>query len=152
VVVAVVAFLALEPSDDGIPRDAYTITADRLCLSAKQQIVAAERGSGDQRGPGDASVFARELVPIVTSWHSQLRELAVPVDRVEQARQLETALLEADVRIAALARVAADGNPRKTVASAKSADAASAGVEEAVAALGLSECAEATIGFTPAPG
>jgi hypothetical protein len=148
VAVAIVAFIALKPSGDTIPRDAYTISADRLCLSAKREIVSLERRFSRQAGH-DTSAFARELVPIVAAWRLRFGKLSVPADRIELARQLEAALLEAEIKIAGLARVAAVGNEEKTLASARQAEAASAAVEEAAASLGLSECAAATIGLTP---
>lgn len=141
-VAAVVAFIALN-SDEGIPRDAYTVAADGICLQAKREIVSAREGYGDP------SAFSQALVPIVGGWRAQLRELSVPSDRVEQARALEAALLTAELRVAKLARVAARGEGKAALASAKRADLASARVEEAVADLGLDECAEAAIGFTP---
>lgn len=149
VAVAVAAFIALEPSEHTIPRDAYTIAADQLCLDAKSEIIAAEQRFGRRGGNRDTSVFAHELVPIVAAWRSKVGKLAVPSDRVELAGELEAALLEAEIQIAALARVAAKGNEKVTLVSAKRADAASAGVEEAVAALGLSRCAAETIGLSP---
>lgn len=141
--VAIVAFFALNPGEDSIPRDAYTLAAERLCLDAKAEIVATER----QAAKGETSEFARGLVPIVASWRSGLSELKVPSDQVEKADLLEAALLEAEVKIGKLARVASQGDTDATVASAKQADAASADVEEAVAGLGLTQCARATIGL-----
>jgi hypothetical protein len=145
-IVAIVAFFALGSGDDeaAIPRDAYTIAADGLCLQSKRQIVAAEQRAAAQRSAPDE--LAAELVPIVVNWRGQLQELIAPADRVEQAQQLETALLGAIVKIGGLAR--ADGG-KAAVTSAEEADAASAGVEEAVASLGLTRCSAATIGFTP---
>jgi hypothetical protein len=142
IAVAIAAFITLKPSDDGIPRDAYTIEADQICLSAKRQIVAAERS-------GRASTFAAALVPIVGSWRSQVSEMIVPVDRIEQAQQLEIALRDVEIQIAQLARIAHQGNERRTLASAKQADAATSRVEDAVVSLGLSQCAAATIGVAP---
>lgn len=148
IVVAIAAFIALD-SDEGIPRDAYTVEADRICLNSKRGIVAARVVFARQAGQIDPGAFARTLVPVVGKWRAQLRELAVPPDRLEEARRLEAALLDAEVRIAKLARVADRGEKDAIVASAKRADEASTGVEEAVSDLGLSECADATIGFTP---
>jgi hypothetical protein len=142
--VAVVAFVALKPEEESIPRDGYTIAADELCLHAKGEILAAERRA-NAIGTG---TFAHALVPIVASWRGQFEALSVPPDRVEQAEALEGALLEAEAKIAGLARVAADGARKEVVASAEEADAASAQVEEAVVGLGLSECASATIGLS----
>jgi zinc-ribbon domain len=148
-VVAIVAFIALKPSDDSIPRDAYTVAADRLCLAAKGEIVAVERRVDSQSGEVDTGGFARELVPIVATWRSQLKELVAPSDRTEQAQELEAALLNAEVQIGKLARVAAEGSQGEILAAAKGADGASAAVEEAVSSLGLSHCANATIGLSP---
>jgi zinc ribbon protein len=144
--IALIAFIALKPEEETvIPRDAYTIAADQLCLDAKQKIVGAERQARATRA--DAAGFAA-LVPIVASWRSQFEGLEVPADRSEQAQDLEAALLETETKIAGLARVAAKGNKGEIVSSAEEADAASVGVEEAVAALGLSECSRATIGLS----
>jgi hypothetical protein len=148
-IIAVIAFIDLKPAKDTTPRDAYTIAADRLCLDAKSEIVAVERHFSRRPGARDTSTFAMELVPIVATWRSQFGALHAPKDRIESAQLLEAALLEAEVQIAGLARVAARGDKNKTLESAKRADAASTGVEEAVSALGLSRCAAATIGFTP---
>jgi hypothetical protein len=143
--VAVIAFIALEPEEEAIPRDGYTIAADRLCLDAKRKIVGAERHAG--AGGADAGAFAA-LVPIVASWRTRFEGLEVPADRTEQAQALEAALLETEAKIAGLARVAASGSKGEVLSSAEEADAASVGVEEAVAALGLSECSRATIGLS----
>jgi zinc ribbon protein len=145
--VAIAAFIALKPSEDTIPRDAYTIAADHLCLNAKREIVVAER----QSSRVGTSVFASELVPIVAAWRSRLHELRVPPDRIEQAKLLEAALLEAEVKMGTLARVAEGGGKQQILASAKQADTASADVEEAVSALGLSRCADARIGLSRRP-
>jgi len=146
IAVAIAAFIALKPSDDAIPRDAYTIAADRICLGAKGEIVAVEERAR-KRG-GHASAFARALVPIVATWRSRFQTLRVPSDRVEEAQRLEAALQEVELRIASLARVAGTGGRTATIASAKRADVATSQVEEAVSSLGLSHCARATIGFS----
>jgi hypothetical protein len=144
--VAVIGFIALKPKDETAPRDGYTIAADGVCLDAKHEILAAERRVAS--GEAGTGAFARELVPIVAAWRSRFEALSVPSDRLEQAEGLESALLEAEARIGGLARIAESGSKREVVASAEAADAASAHVEEAVAALGLSECAQATIGLS----
>lgn len=145
-VVAVIAFFALKPDEEEtIPRDAYTVKADGLCLSSKQAIVAVERRYG-----GDVAVLASELVPVIGSWRTQMGELTPPADRVELAEQLEAALIEVEAQIGGLARVAKVDDRAQTIAKAKQADAASSKVEEAVSALGLSDCAEAKIGLSTA--
>jgi hypothetical protein len=145
ILVAIAAFIAIDPAEDEIPRDAYTVAADRLCLESKRSIVTIERSLT----PQGTEMVARELVPVVAAWRSQLNELNPPADRKDLARELEAALLQAEVQIAGLARVAEGGSQRQIVAKAGEADAASTEVEEAVAALGLAECAEAAIGLAP---
>jgi hypothetical protein len=140
-VVAVAGFIALSAADDSIPRDGYTLSADRICLNAKSQIVDAANGPGD---------FARDLVPIVVRWREELAELDPPADRVGEVAQLDDALREMEIEAATLAR-ASEGQDRALVlAAAEAAEAASGDVESAVASLGLSECAAARIGFNPA--
>lgn len=146
---AVVAFAALQTDEDEIPRDAYTVAADRDCLNAKRGIVAARLVFQRQPGPTDASYLARTLLPVIGRWRQQLGELSPPADRIEAAAALDAALLEAELRIGQLARTAPRRETEATLVSARQADEASSAVEEAVAGLGLSRCAEASIGFTP---
>ncbi len=145
IVAAIVAFIALKPDEEGIPRDAYTVKADHLCVTSKAGIVAVER----QYGHGDAglSTLATELLPIVASWRTQLGELTVPSDRVELARQLEAALLEAEAQIGGLARIAKTGDPQEIIAKARQVDASTAAVEDASSSLGLTKCEQTAIGF-----
>lgn len=144
VIAAVIAFIALsEDSEKTIPRDSYTIAADQICIDAKRHIVAVEN-SGLKAGPAGA----RRLLPVVSEWRSEFDALKVPSDRIEEAQALDAALKEVQLRIATLARVAASGNQKQVLAHAQAADEASSGVEEAVAALGLSHCSRLTIGFS----
>jgi hypothetical protein len=150
IVVAIVGFIALEPAEDSIPRDAYTIAADRMCVEAKRQIVTTERQALDQSaGTGD---FARMLVPIVTKWHSEFAAMRAPQDRTDQVLALNAALQEAGIQIAALALTADKGEERRTLQQARRVDATTAGVETAIADLGLERCASQTIGFSRTKG
>jgi len=149
IVVAVVSFVALEPSDDETPRDGYTLAAERICLDAKRQIFAVGQSFRARRASESAGAFARSLLPAVTGWRLRFGEMGVPRDREEEAAQLVAALREVEVRIAQLARVAGAADPKRTAASAGRADEASTAVEEAVASLGLEECARVKLGFIP---
>lgn len=149
IVVAVASFIALEPGDDEIPRDGYTLAAERICLDAKRQIFAVGRRLRTGGASGSAGAFARSLLSAVTGWRLRFGEMAVPRDREEEAAQLAAALREVEVRIAQLARVAGAADPKRTAASAARADKASTAVEEAVASLGLEECAKVHLGFVP---
>ena len=141
--VAVAAFIALSPSEDSIPRDRYTLAAEKICLASKRHIVGA--------GSVGGSAYARQLVVLVVSWREQLADLHVPEDRREQARNLDEALREVEIEVAALARISEGGDRAQALASAKRAEAATADVEQAIADLGLTKCARATIGVSPAP-
>ncbi|HEX2391911.1 MAG TPA: zinc ribbon domain-containing protein [Solirubrobacterales bacterium] len=150
IVAAVVALIVLKPSEDeSIPRDAYTVAADNLCVEAKREIATSERHSLRARGapPG---AFAQNLVPIVSSWRSALSTLEVPSDRIERAEALDAALREVEIGIAALARVADEGDRAQTVARAGRVDKVTSKVEVAIADLGLSHCARLELGATPA--
>jgi hypothetical protein len=147
-IIALVAFAVLKPAKDEIPRDAYTIAADRICIEAKHQIVAVERQSVAGSGPRGSGGFAQALVPAVGTWRLHFQELIVPADRVEEARQLSAALLDAEIKIAKLARAEASGDGKTILATARRADAATTSVEEAASSLGLTECASAAIGFS----
>lgn len=147
-VIAIAGFIALSPEDDEtIPRDSYTLTAERICLGAKRQIVAAEQGAVRQAERGDGSAIARALVPIVAGWRAELGVLKTPEDRVQKAAELDRALRDVEIQVAKLALVADTGNRERTLAQARRVDAETAGVEAATASLGLSECAGETIGF-----
>ena len=144
IAIAIGAFVALKPADDdSIPRDAYTIAADRMCLDAKRQIVAAERSNA-----GDSGRLARALVPIVASWRSGFRALRVPGDRLDQARRLDAALRGVEIETAGLALTADERSRSRTVARAKQVDLATTHVEQAIADLGLGQCARAKIGLS----
>jgi hypothetical protein len=139
VAIAVIAFITISPHEASIPRDGYTLSAERICLNAKAQIVdAANRRGGD---------FARQLVPIVVRWREQLTELDPPPDRADEVMRLDTALREMEIEAAGLARRSEGAAQAVILAGAQHAEAASAEVESAVAALGLSECAAARIEF-----
>jgi len=146
--VAIVAFIVLKPAKDQIPRDAYTVAADRICVEAKEQIVAAEKqaigGSTSASAPG----FAQELVPVVSRWRSRFQQLSVPSDRLEAATRLRSALLGTEIDIAKLARAEAGGERAEIRATAEKADKATSQVEGAISSLGLDECASEAIGFS----
>lgn len=148
-VAAIAAFVALDPADDetAIPRDAYTVTADGICLVAKRQIIATERRLLGRRA--ETGEVAAALLPIVATWRSEFQALSTPSDRTEQAGELDSALRGVELEIGELARVARRGDQAQTLASAKQADAAATRVEEAVTALALSQCGRLTIGLTP---
>lgn len=139
--IAIVAFFALSSGgQDSIPRDRYTLGAEKICLKSKQAIVGAAREGG--------ASYPRQLVSIVVSWREQLGELNPPADQREKAEDLDTALREVEIEAATTARLSEKGERAKIAAAAKRAEVASAEVEQAIAALGLTRCAKETIGIS----
>jgi hypothetical protein len=144
VAVAIAAFIALGPSgDDSIPRDSYTVAADRICLDAKRQIVAAERTSA-----GDLDSFARALVPVIADWRSNFRNLRVPSDRFDRAEALDAALRDVEVQASRLALMPDNAPRARTLAQAGRVDAASRRVEKGISDLALDRCSAARIGIS----
>jgi hypothetical protein len=139
IVIAIAAFIAISPSDDSIPRDRYTLAAEKTCLQSKQHIAeAANEGGG---------TYARQLVPIIVRWREELAELRVPPDRADKEQELDNALREVEIEVAQLARLVEEGDRRRMAVTAGRADIATGEVEQAIDNLGLSECGEATIAF-----
>lgn len=152
VLVAIAAFIALRPAGEGtIPRDAYTLAAERICVNGKRQIVAAEQSALSGQGRNDEATLARSLVSVVATWRAELQAITVPSDRIDQANDLAAALQAVEIQVAKLALVADTSDRAKTVAQARRVDAETARVESAVAALGLEECAREIIGFSQPP-
>jgi hypothetical protein len=145
--VAIGAFIALDPAEDenDIPRDAYTIEAEAICLDAKRSLLAAQR-PGTASSGGGPGAFAAALVPVIGDWRAGLEELAVPPDRSEEAGELDHTLREVQIELAQLALVPA-GEGREALARAEEVDAASIRVEKAISDLGLDACARRAIGL-----
>ncbi len=155
IIVAIVAALTLPSNDQGeIPRDSYTIAADRICVNAKKQIGAAgNRALADARNGASApSEYARSLVPIVGQWRVDFDAMKAPGDRVEQANALDTSLREIEIQASSLALAAQRGAPDLT-ARAQRVDQLTEEVERAISDLGLDDCARISIApGAPPPG
>jgi zinc-ribbon domain len=136
IVVAVIAFLALGTND--IPRDDYTVTADDLCVAAKQEIGAAARESFTA-GAGPVG-YAAAIVPIVADWRLNFTGLKVPDDRIDEARGLNDTLIEVLIQAGGLARLRGDSPPSTVATQAARVDAASSRVEDAIKDLALDNC------------
>jgi anaerobic C4-dicarboxylate transporter len=149
ILLAVIAFVALKPAEDGPEEDAYTRKLDKSCVTEKQTIAALEQQTA-QQGSGDLATFAGALVTIVEEWRSSLRENPAPAAHAEAVQSLDSALLEVLIKAGALARVARAGGATEVTASARAVDEASALVEQAVTNLGLSQCSDLSVGVQPA--
>lgn len=144
IVIVVIATLTLAADDEGIPRDSYTVAADRICVEAKKQIGAAgNRALAGQ--PSDApAAYARSLVPLVAQWRVDFNALHAPPDRVEQANALSEALHAVEIQASALALAAEDGAPDLSE-QAQHVDQLTEDVEQAIADLGLTDCSRISI-------
>jgi hypothetical protein len=150
--VAIAAFIALDPAEDenDIPRDAYTIEAEGVCLDAKREIIAAQGQDPEDAGNGPGA-FAAELVPIVGSWRASFADLGAPPDRAQEVGELALALRDVEIELAQLALVPA-GAGAEALARAEEVDAASIRVENAISDLGLDACARRAIGLAAGTG
>jgi len=143
IAIAIVAFILLDPAEDEIPRDAYTVAADEICVGAKKQIAAAAGRSAAGEDPG---AYADRLVPIVSGWRSEFNALDPPPDRQDQAQTLDAALRDVQVESGALARVAREGSRKEVLEASGRVDDLTIAVEENLAALNLDRCADLALG------
>jgi hypothetical protein len=138
VVVAIVSFIALGSSEDDAGEDAYLAGADQICVEAKQRIAAAApRALERDRGTVG---YAKDLLRGAVEWRSRLDALAPPPGLSDEAGDLEEALREVVVEVAALARVAREQDRARVVDAAAAVDDASRRVEAAIDELGLEQC------------
>jgi hypothetical protein len=144
IVVAIVAFLAISPSEEALPEDAYTRAADRACVTEKRTIAALEQQTVQQGT--DLGTFAGALVTIVEEWRSRLREAPPPPTHTEAAQKLDASLLDVLIEAGTLARVTREDSRGQVAVQAQQVDAASARADAAIEGLGLSRCAEFGIG------
>jgi hypothetical protein len=154
IVVAIAAFIALPTDDDSDeagsgPPDAFTARAEQICLEAKVDLATA--GSGTVADPGASPIadYARRAEAATRRTRERLAALDVPPDRRQQAAGLDARLRDAEAEIARLARLAANraAADRLPVQTTR-VQAAGQAVEEAVARLGLDECAQFQVGLT----
>jgi zinc-ribbon domain len=151
IAIAIAAFIALEPAEDEIPRDGYTIAADRLCVQSKKEITAAAGRSLASSRSRALAGYAYRLVPLVAQWRSRFAALEVPADRGDEAQDLDTALRGVEIQSGTLARVAREGDRKELAAQAGRVQERTAAVEDAIASLNLDRCAQLTVGKAPPP-
>jgi hypothetical protein len=152
-VVAVFALIALPGNDSGsdVPRDAYTVSADRICTNAKKQIGNASNRALN-REPNGAEQYARALVPLVVQWRVDFDALKPPPDRLGRAAALDAALRQVEVQAASVA-LAAQSHVPDLLARARELDRRTQDVEGAIRDLGLTDCENVVIApGAPAPG
>jgi predicted outer membrane protein len=145
--VAVVAFLALDTSDDGsdLPQDGYARAVDAACVQHKEEIAGAQRAALAGDGFAAVSHYADSIVPIAGEWRRELGRGTVPSNRAALVEALGSALLEVQIEAGTLARVARESNPREVAKVAAQMDAATANVEAAVDSLDLEHCGRLVI-------
>ena len=143
-VIAVVAFIALKPSDDGAPNDPYTLAADATCVVAKRHIGTAQRRFFQ---PGQQGQYAGAIVRIVAEWRAALAGLSPAADQRDDAAALDAALREVEIEAAALARIERQATNRRAVLSrARRVDAATGKAEAEIESMGLQRCAAIRLG------
>jgi hypothetical protein len=145
--IAIAAFVALRPSDDGsaIPQDSYTKALDTACIQHKGKIAAAQREALGGGGLVVVSRYGDSLAAIAGEWHMELEDSPPPANRTELVEKLKSALLEVEIEAGTLARVARESNRRGVAKTAVQVDTATENVEMALASLQLERCAALTV-------
>jgi zinc-ribbon domain len=150
IVVAVVAFIALDPAGDEEASDVYVLAADQVCVKAKKKVGKASQRALARNSDG----YATDLITIVAGWRADLRELRAPADEADEAQALDDALRDVEIEAGGLARVSRDGDKDAIAEAATRADDSTAQVEQAIADLGLTRCQRVVItpGASPQKG
>jgi len=144
-VVAVIAFFALDSDDEGeatVPQDALTRELDESCVQHKGEIAAAQREALAQGGP---TAYSESLVPIVGEWREELGQAAVPADRTVLVSDLDGGLLEVQIEAGTFARALREGNKAELTRAAGDLEAATENVEAAITNLELLRCSHLVI-------
>ncbi len=138
ILVAVVAFFALDTGEEEPLDDPYTLAADAQCVAAKEA-VAARAGRLGARGTS-VEDYASALSEQLLVWRSEFNAIAPPPDRAAAAEQLSADLLGVSSAFAALAEAGRSGDGERVESAAADVDASTGVLEQTVADLGLSDC------------
>jgi hypothetical protein len=145
ILIAIAAFIAIKPEDEGVIQDAYLTQLDRTCVAEKERLATLELETL-RREPADFGEFASVLVTIVAEWRSGLQATPPPPIHAEGVGSLEAALLGALIKAGTLARVSRAGASVPTVgAKAQAVDEATRNVDRAIKQLGLERCARVEV-------
>jgi hypothetical protein len=143
IVVAVIAFIALEPSDGG--EDAFLQQVDQSCVAEKGRISQLEQETLRQ-APPSITEFASVLVTIVAEWRVALQADRAPPIHAAAIQELDTALREVLIEGGSLARVAREGGSASAIASrAAAVDAATVEADREIDELGLDDCSDLSV-------
>ncbi len=143
IAVAIAAFAVL-PAKHGIPRDAYTIAADRICVNAKKQIGGTAERALRRPGLARTNAYASGIVLAVAEWRSAFGDLSPPTDRASLAELSDTALRDVEIGAGGLA-LAAQRRSSDVLSRARALDTQTQTVDRTIASLGLSDCAQIVI-------
>jgi hypothetical protein len=146
IVLAVAAFALLDTPNDGIPRDAFTLTAEKQCLQAKRVVEKQRQATATAPQNGAARSFTDAVLSAVTDWRIALDGLQVPADRAREVKALDDSLLELIIRLGALSEAEDQGQGANVPTLTAAAEESTAGVEAAVKNLGLTDCAAVSLG------
>lgn len=138
-VIAALAILSILGLSDKSSPDAYTKAVDRLCLKAQQKITQAERRYRGTSGENSFVSSSEALARIVGDVRAQIGNLETPDDRIEDAIEMESAMLESEQQL-----IETNGTPGSSkaelVAAERQARVANANVKITALALGVSQC------------
>jgi hypothetical protein len=148
IVVAVVAFLALEEDadDESVPTG-YVAEADRICVQGKERValLGQQSFSPESNDPNPLDDYVVASIRITREVRVDLGELEPPADLREEAEALDAALGEVIAALTQLGRAASTGED--LLPAVTRVEAAQDTSEQAVEGLGLRACSRLEVGL-----
>lgn len=148
VAAVVVAIVALGSGDGDDPPDRYTIAANRLCQTARQELAQAVREHRETFDEGNPSPLARSMFDAVGKLQFQLGELDVSDEKLRQAIEIKETVYSAEQPILDLITIPPK---ERVVADARELESIESEVREVAAGLGLDTCERLSLRLPPLP-
>jgi hypothetical protein len=149
VVAIVVAIIALDSGSggggDGAP-DRYTLVANRLCRTARQEIAQARRRYRDAFESGNTNPLARSMFTAVGHLQDRLGRLNALHDHSVRALELHEAVFAWEYPIIDLIQISTSARQRVR-RDARKLESISSTVHDRASALNLDECARLHLGL-----
>jgi zinc-ribbon domain len=145
IIVAIVAFVALDPGEESGAQDTFLSGLDRSCVAEKERVSRLETETL-RRSPPDLAEFATVLVTIVAEWRASLEATPPPAIHAAGVEALDQGLREVLIEAGGLARLVRGSAPaNRTATKAAEVDDATAAANRMIEDLGLDDCADIAV-------
>jgi hypothetical protein len=145
-----VAFIVIGSGGDKGTPDRFTISANRLCRTARQEVTLAARRYRAAFYKGDPTELARSFFTAVGKLQSSLNTLEVSHEKLRPEVELHEAIFEWEVPLVSLIHLQTSERHLVKVRG-RELESINVGVHETASALGLDECARLRLGMPPLP-